>query len=576
MSRWRRAFNQIGGPDVVTWPVFWISFVASVLGNFTTGGAVDAGLWVRLGVLTITQVAMFVPLVALRLTVLRDPPRPRPWVGLAGIATACIVRGVTLSYLLVAVGGVEEPLLIYRVVASFNSQALLLIVVAMALGTLRTNSRSLAELVRVQRELEATQELILAGVTQRNEEALAGVRERLRSELTALDTMAGAESVAELQRLASDVVRPMSHDLAYSIPASAPHVGEVPNEHVTWRQAVSEMALHSPFRPLPAGVVLGVMLITASLGLWGIRGFMLALAVFASVVVWASLANAALRRVLPRMGQGPALAVIVVTSLVVGCLVTAPAFWLLPSRDVLGIFICGGVVMSAGILLLSALFSATMRQQAQAEVRLGQRTEALRSELVRLRQIRWLQQKGLSRALHGPVQAAVTAAALRLDAALHRGEATDHLLDDIRTDLRSVIDVLEVPEGQAASFDLALARIAGTWDSVCEVTYRLPDSARQALEGDRVTEVIVVDLLTEAVSNAVRHGGAEHALVTFDLPEVGRLNLTISDDGRGGGPGTASTGLGTALLDDCTLAWERRVETTGTDLAITLPISSVS
>ena len=74
MSRWREAFDRIGGPDAVTWPAFWITLFVSLIGNLTTGGAVSAPLGVRVLVIMVVQLAMFAPLVLLRYTLLRNPP----------------------------------------------------------------------------------------------------------------------------------------------------------------------------------------------------------------------------------------------------------------------------------------------------------------------------------------------------------------------------------------------------------------------------------------------------------------------------------------------------------------------
>lgn len=113
MRRWRQAFDRIGGPDAVTWPAFWITFFTSLVGNLTTGGAVSAPMGVRVVVMLIVQVAMFAPLVLLRYTLLRNSPRPRPWVAVGGFVAASVIRGVTVSALLLAIGAIEEPLWIF-------------------------------------------------------------------------------------------------------------------------------------------------------------------------------------------------------------------------------------------------------------------------------------------------------------------------------------------------------------------------------------------------------------------------------------------------------------------------------
>jgi hypothetical protein len=118
VSRWRRAFDRIGGPDAVTWPAFWATYAISLFGHLAVGGVVNASLGVRVLLVTLAQLAMFVPLVVLRVTLLRDPPRPRPWIAITGFIVASVVRGAVLSFLLVAVGAVAQPLYMYRIAAA--------------------------------------------------------------------------------------------------------------------------------------------------------------------------------------------------------------------------------------------------------------------------------------------------------------------------------------------------------------------------------------------------------------------------------------------------------------------------
>lgn len=576
MSRWRQAFDRIGGPDAVTWPAFWITLFTSLIGNLTTGGAVSAPLGVRVMVIFIVQLVMFAPLVLLRYTLLRNPPRPRPWVAVLGFISAAVIRGVCLSGILLAIGAVEEPLWMYRIVASLINTGGLLLVVAILVSAMRAHTRSLAQLMTVDRELVAAQARIVAEVTDRNEEALARVKARLSDEMVALDSLQGEMSVAELQRLASDVVRPMSHELASSVPVSEVSDRDIDDVHVSIRQVVSQMITRAPFRPGLNALVFAVAMFASAVGVFGLLGITLMAALAAAVALWSWVANGLLPRVLARLSPVSGIALVVIAAFIVGYLSSAAAGWVMRSTDVAQPLFIGGGAFIGVIVLLLALVTAVLRQQVAAERELAESTERLRWSVVRMRQVQWLQQKGLSRALHGPVQAVVTAAALRLDSAVRRGEATDSLLGDIRRDLRAAIDVLDVTDAHEVAFSLGLARLAGTWEGVCEVIYCIPEGVRGGLEKEPISAAIVIDLLTEAVSNAVRHAGAEQVQVSMDEPGGGRLHMVIADDGHASTPASGSTGLGTALLDECTLGWRRDTSPRGSELHVELPTASVS
>ncbi len=216
-----------------------------------------------------------------------------------------------------------------------------------------------------------------------------------------------------------------------------------------------------------------------------------------------------------------------------------------------------------------------MRQQGEAERELALHTAHLNWSVVRLRQTQWFQGQALSRALHGPVQAAVTSAALRLDAAVRDGQTTDELAGRIRADLAEVVDVLDVDPAQTPELEDSLARIQGTWEGLSEVRIDVTDAARDLLRADPVAAALVGDLVTEAVSNAVRHGEATVVEVRLDgsvsqETSLRDVVLTVQDNGTPATPG-ARAGLGTSLLEACTLEWGRSTTGSGNVLRAVIP-----
>ena len=577
-QRWRQAFDRIGGPDAVTWPAFWVIFVASLVGNLTTGGSINASIPVRLLVIAATQIVMFIPLVILRFTLLRNPPRPRPWVAIAGFIAAAVLRGTFLSWALSAIGAVEEPLYAYRIAASLMSNGLLFVLLALTISSLRAHTRSLEDLVAGQRDLVTTQEQIIAEVTERNEEALARVKARLTDELTALESTQGAASVAELQRLASDVVRPISHELATALPVVTQHADDRSRVHVTWPQAIGQMAKTSAFRPGQTALVMSALLFVAAIGIFGLMGLGLMAAVGLSLFVLSWLANAALRRLLPRLSAGLGIAAFIVFSVLVGMFSAGAGGWVVRDSVSVALFAVAGGVYLSGLLIIIAMVNAVIRQQRESEEALSSLTRDLRRAVVRLGQTRWLQRKALSRALHGPVQSAVTSAALRLDDAVRSGQPTSDLVTETRTQLRSIIDILDTDLTSTTPLDVALQRIIGTWAGVCEIQTFVADEAADALDRDQLSQSAVIDILTEAVSNAVRHARATRAVIDIACESVTDsgcdISLTVTDNGQPVDSVSAAPGLGTRLLSECAVSWSRQVVGSHHILRATVPTAN--
>jgi len=569
VSRWRRAFDRIGAPDAVTWPAFWITFFTSATGNLTTGGSISASLWERILILAVVQVAMFVPLVLLRFTLLRYPPRPRPWVAIGGFAVAAVTRGAVLSWLLDTTGFVSEPMYAYRIASSLQSIGVMLVIVAVVVSAMREHTRALESLAAVQTDLEETQARIVAEVSERSDEALDRVKSRLVEEMTVLESAEGHESVAELQRLASDVVRPMSHDLA-AVLAQRESDPSPAQPRVTWRQVAGQMAEGAPLRPVPTAALMALFLITPSLGPLGARGLVLAVVLAASILLLSWLANALLGRLLPRLKPTAAVLATVLAGVVVGFLSAGSLTFLIPDPDLARLFFLAGGIFVSVVALVIATVSAVLREQRVSERELADHTKQLRRAVVRLRQVQWFQGKALSRALHGPVQSAVTSAALRLDSAVRSGGSADALLPSVRAELRSVIDVLDADGFSSVSLDDALERVVGTWSGLCDVDVVMDDVAHQVLASDSVLASTVIDLLTEAVSNAVRHGEASQVAVRLAVSAGGLLELWVRDDGRREVE-ESPAGMGTRVLEDCTLEWSRSVGPDGHVLRALLP-----
>jgi two-component sensor histidine kinase len=65
----------------------------------------------------------------------------------------------------------------------------------------------------------------------------------------------------------------------------------------------------------------------------------------------------------------------------------------------------------------------------------------------------------------------------------------------------------------------------------------------------------VSEILAEAVSNSIRHGHATTVSVSLTLLGEDLLDLAVQDNGKRDGP-NKSEGMGSRLLNDCTVFWE--------------------
>lgn len=542
--------RRIGSLDALSWPVFWVTLAAGAIGNLITTTAAPVGA--RLVILGLGQLALWMPLLLARLRVRVEPARSQPVLVLCAALAGLMLRALVIGGVTAGLLGVEEVQWAQRFVGALLNVGLAFVVAAYVVSGLRERRRQIGELVAVEALLAASVAALSEEYDQRNDEALERVQAVLLAELSRLDTADARRSLEVLQHTAADVVRPLSHQLAQERPVGAV-VETSATVEVSWPDVLDQAATGRPFRPLLTAAFLAVESTAAAVayrpGIW-VYATMLVL-----VIGLLAGANLILATILPGRPRATRMGMVASMSVVVGSL-GAWVVWAglgeVPARGPLAL---GTLSFTVAFSLGVSVASAFTRDRDRLVRRLEDSSRDLERRAVRLRQAQWFQNKMLSRALHGPIQAAVTASALRLDAAIRAGEVDDRVVHRVRVELIDALGTLGSAEPHLATIPEALTRLTATWEGLCEVSTVLPGDAADLLARDPVLRSCAIDIVTEAVSNAVRHGGATRAAVRIDLDHSGcDVILRITSDSSTD-QGSGAGGLGSRILDDCTAEW---------------------
>lgn len=227
--------------------------------------------------------------------------------------------------------------------------------------------------------------------------------------------------------------------------------------------------------------------------------------------------------------------------------------WRLPAAMMLfGPLIAGALAIDQGFRQ-----QVTLAEAEQAATNRKWRLAAARAHAVRRHE-----ERRLSRALHGPVQTAVTAAAMHIDAGDAPG--AEALLVNALGELdRGADDVAPVTE--------ALSELVALWSGLCTVAVELGTETASAIDDEAPVAGAFMDICAEACSNAVRHGGAQHVRVRASCTRD-HVEVEVHDDGAPVG-NDARPGLGAAMLDEVTVSWERTRDGDVTVLSATLPLA---
>ena len=208
-----------------------------------------------------------------------------------------------------------------------------------------------------------------------------------------------------------------------------------------------------------------------------------------------------------------------------------------------------GVVFGVSLALGQAV--QTARGEAVAELKVViAATELLVS---RLRQEIWLNNRKMASVLHGPVQTALYAASMKLSSA---ESITPELVAEAENDISAALERLDLTVGEQEEFSEVINQIVSLWRGSCEITVFIEDSASAALRSDRNAGACVVEVVQEAIANAIKHGRASNASVMIYLTDRNTAEVRVRNDGT---PlDVQKLGFGSQLLDDICHTWDVR------------------
>lgn len=259
-------------------------------------------------------------------------------------------------------------------------------------------------------------------------------------------------------------------------------------------------------------------------------------------------------RVLP---AGPAIA------LLTGCFIVAfgtPMLVLYASppqlADALGVPLSGWLsALNVLFSVATAWFVATVfifeRSRRLTEERLTEVNEQIEIEIARMRQEIWFTQRNLTWVLHGPVQSALVSATIRLESGSEVDAADRAAIWSSITEAYALLHTTGPADPDFASFANELTTL---WQGVCEITFDDPESLIARVSADPSATAALIEVVREAVGNAIRHGNATAVDVTVIDRGVDLVGLVISDNGTGMATG-AAPGIGSDLFTSLAYEW---------------------
>jgi two-component sensor histidine kinase len=210
------------------------------------------------------------------------------------------------------------------------------------------------------------------------------------------------------------------------------------------------------------------------------------------------------------------------------------------------------LLFCAAFITLVSMASTVLEASRVKSVRILQRANTrLNREITIFEQRLWLERRSWQFAVHGSVQASLTAALTRLhDESLESGNAVKQVRKDISRAIRSI----EYVSTQGVDIAEALGEIRDTWAGISNIDVTVSVDASKALSTNDSAAVCVNEVCKEAVNNAIKHGEATQIDLLVDMTDQQTLRIIALNNGK---PLKAKVNpnVGSALLDELTLSW---------------------
>lgn len=559
----REVLRRIGGPDAISLPATVVMSAIMLLSNLSSSGIASQYFGQVVVAWAVSMLVSFGFLWLAKYTVLRQAAN-RPLVPhtLAIFAVAFVLRAVSFGLTAVAVGASAQLDIGYRLAASLPTFGIGLLLCAYIVSLAREFSRNRIHLGALRDETEQLSIGAAERVAQHRTVLLDGIRQTLQRNLGAMLNDSPSAALDRMRAVIEEVVRPVSRKLTESVSEMvlpAAPLGKTVNWASVFRHAVDE----NPIRPM----LFSAWVASAAFWLSIVRMPFGTVSLFVATVFAVAFCGLALLswgwRFVPHRARAWYLSV----GIVAVALIVYMAVQTIPGQPPM-IFAYGGI--SLGIAWFVAVVSSLRRECDLLQHEVEQAQLALREAAVVTNLNLREQRLAIAQAVHGPVQDSILVASFRLADAISAGVAHEQMLAELNESITAVLQEIATSRLHTVDIHTVVNSLAKLWSGVVEIQTEVDERAAVLLETHRASSHTVAEIVREACSNAIRHGSADHIRVRV-APGSEGLEVEVWNDGLAL-PAEVSAGVGTMLLDEFTLSWQRSSVPGGTLLQAVIPL----
>lgn len=546
IARYLTLKNVASGPVALIMSA-WLVF-ANLVDSSTNGlGNIVERILIVMGTLSLFYLALWL----CDVVIIRRIPQKNQWLALwIAIALLAMGRGWLFAVIWQQLGYTQELALWSRSIAGLINLAVLMVFITVAYGMLREAAQDRREVVASRARLIALRNDSVQNRAAQNEALLERVRSRLADALS-LDLLDTPENtVNSLRSSIDEVIRPLTRTLAQRSESTASVITPGRPRIAVAKYIRRLMDVHE-LQILPGVVLFTLLMLTPMVNVFGTTIGPLADLLLVSVLL---ITTWVLKWLAVKCGDGVlswSTPVVLLSSASLGVLVLIS---FIPTK-LQSSFLVGTVGVYLFCVLVPVAVRIAIEDARNSAAELELENEELRWEIARSNEVSQQQNRVIATALHGRLQAALAAAAFRLQLAMNNGEDPALAQQAARNEAEKAIafdvDVEEAPRPLVET----TTEITELWQGVCDIELVSSYKEISRVDEDAVCSRLCAELVIELCTNAIKHGKATRIEMSIAQSEERLITIKISNNGQG--LDAISAGYGTQLLNQSCFDWSQ-------------------
>lgn len=548
-----KIWQQFRPAYLLTWPVFFTTYIWSLLVHFTDSIINGPGfLLKRLIVISGLQLLVFF-LIYLTVKLLIDRTKSNI-VPVALFFTICAValfRGFVFEYWFYAWDITESLNPGVRMRASLLNLAIAFTISTIAVANTRRHHMINSKLILEREHLELTRNNAETSIAEIDKTLINNIENELRTYVKGFENKNLSEVLPLLRNLIDQVVQPLSRRIQSQYTPWSPPIGQQDKVKVQWRNVLSQS-----FRPnqikylmIPAlMIVIAIPTVTSRSPLPDTLRSMLTVFLVAAIV-------GKFFRVIFRNSKSNFLSYLVVvltTSLAMG----AASLNLTKNYENKYALVSPAVSLYIIAALITSVLSSREILANQITSELSETVKQMQWSVSRIREGQRQRYQSLSRYLHGHLQAFLSSKYLELEKLDSSAPETTETLHRVITEIYLEIEGIGHSEHVAEPIISVVEKIAQSWDKIAKIDPAIHSEILERIESDQLCRSALVDVLPELVFNGIKHGKATDLRIELNLLHPDVVRLVITDNGSFELIESV-TGVGTRILNESCISWDR-------------------